>query len=80
MTRADYPSIGDIASQVIRDVQAEEQVKTAEQRILRGATDPINQSDTARDLTKLAAMCRQVSVDNPDVTYDDLNVFMEQCK
>ena len=80
MRRADYPSIGDIASQVLRDVHAEEQIKTAEQRVLRDATAPINQSEVARDLVKLAAQCRQVNVNDPDVTYGDLAAFMEHCK
>lgn len=70
-----YPSIKDIAAQVLRDVGAEEQVKTAEAQILRGALTPPPppRTELAAELHKLAAECRQQS---DDVTYGDLKEFL----
>jgi hypothetical protein len=69
-----YPSIKDIAADALREVAAEEQVKTAEQQVLRGALTPPPPPRTALsgELHKLAAECREQS---DDVTYADLEDF-----
>ena len=74
MPRAEYPSIKDIASQVLREVRAEDQVKTAEVQILRGAVTPAPpETDLAGNLRKLAHECRQQS---DDITLADLQEFL----
>lgn len=74
MPRTECPSIQDIASQVLRDVRAENQVKTAEIQILRGAVTPaLPETDLAGNLRKLAHECRQQS---DDITLADLQEFL----
>ena len=75
MPRMRYPSIKDIANEALRTVAAEDQVKTAEAQILRGALNPPPppRSELSAQLHKLAAECRQQS---DDVTYDDLQEFL----
>jgi nitrogenase subunit NifH len=73
-----YPSISDIASQVLREVRAEDQVKTAEVQILRGAVTPaLPETNTAAELRKLAQECRQQS---DDITLADLQEFMTNAR
>jgi nitrogenase subunit NifH len=74
MARMTYPSISDIATQVIREVRAEETVKTAEAQILQGAVTPAPpETDLAANLRKLAHECRQQS---DDITVEDLQEFL----
>lgn len=73
-----YPSIQEIANEVLREIDAEEQIKTAERQALRAASKPQIQSDLAKDLQKVAAMCRTAEVENPTVTWEDLKQFMAQ--
>jgi hypothetical protein len=74
MPRTNVPSIKDIASQVLREVRAEDQVKTAEVQILRGTLAPAPaETVLAGDLRKLAHECRQQS---DDITLADLQEFL----
>lgn len=73
-----YPSVSETAQQVLRDIEAEEQIKTAELQILRNVSSGVTVEE-ARDLVKLAQRCRQVNTDNPEISYDDLRNFMAQC-
>lgn len=75
MPRMRYPSIKDIAADALRDVAAEDQVKTAEAQILRGAITPSPppRSELSAELHKLASECREQS---DDVTYADLQEFL----
>lgn len=74
MPRTTYPSIKDITSQILRDVRAEHQVKTAETQILRGAVEPVlPETELALDLRKLAHECRQQT---DDITINDLQEFL----
>jgi nitrogenase subunit NifH len=78
MPKTNVPSIKDIASQVLREVRAEDQVKTAEVQILRGTFTPAPpETDLAKDLRKLAHECRQSS---DDVTFADLQEFLTHAK
>jgi nitrogenase subunit NifH len=78
MPRTTYPSIKDIASQVLRDVHAEHQVKTAETQILRGTVKPaLPETELAADLRKLAHECRQQS---DDITITDLQEFLSNAR
>lgn len=78
MPRMEYPSIRDIADEVIREVRAEEQVKTAEAQLLRGAEAPAPpETETAVELRKLAHECRQQS---DDITLADLQEFMTHAR
>lgn len=78
MTRIQYPSVSEAAQQILREIEAEEQIKTAEQLILRNAEQPVH-IEMAHDIIKLAEQCRCINVDNPVITYDDLYSFMRQC-
>ena len=74
MPRTECPSIHDIASQVLREVRAEDQVKIAEAQILRSAVTPAPpETDLAGNLRKLAHECRQQS---DDITLADLQEFL----
>ena len=74
MPRTECPSIHDIASQVLREVRAEDQVKIAEAQILRSAVTPAPpETDLAGTLRKLAHECRQQS---DDITLADLQEFL----
>ena len=74
MPRMEYPSISEIADQVVREVRAEDQVKTAEVQILRGTMTPaLPETDLGADLRKLAADCRTHS---EDITIEDLQEFL----
>jgi len=73
-----YPSIREIAEQVLREVDAEEQIKTAERHAVRDAAAPKVHSDLAKDLQKVAALCRSAADEDPVVTVDDLKQFMAQ--
>jgi len=75
--RTAYPSIRETAAQVLREVDAERLVKTAEHQLLQGALRP--RTDISDGLHKLAACLRDVDDDNPEVSYDDLHSFMAQC-
>jgi len=76
--RMRYPSISDTAQQVLREIEAEEQIKTAELHILRDATQGVV-AEEAQGLLKLAAQCRNIDIDNPEVSYEDLRNFMVRC-
>ena len=75
MARITYPSIRDIAADALREVAAEDQVKTAETQLLQGALLPAPPPRTALsvELHKLAAECRQQT---DDITYADLEDFL----
>lgn len=75
--RMKYPSISDAAGQILRDVAAEEQIKTAERQVLQGVLQPRVRTDVGRELMKLAAQCRAIT-ENPEVSYDDLRNFVAQ--
>ena len=77
MTHTRYPSVKDAAAEILREVQAERLIKTAERQVLRQVEAP--QSDIGEGLLKLATTMRNVDVDNPEVTYADLHDFMAQC-
>jgi nitrogenase subunit NifH len=78
MPRTNVPSIKDIASQVLREVRAEDQVKTAEVQILRGTITPAPaETELAKDLRKLAHECRQQS---DDITLADLQEFLTNAR
>jgi hypothetical protein len=76
MPRANIPSVSETAAQILREVEAEQTIKTAEQQILR---ETINgtQTEVAQDLNKLAHALRDVNVDDPEVTYGDLQNFIK---
>lgn len=76
--RMRYPSVSEAAQQVLREIEAEEQIKTAERQILRGASPGVA-TEEAQGLMKLAEELRQVDVDNPEVSYADLHNFMARC-
>ena len=78
MARTKYPSIRDIASQVLREVRADDQIKTAEAQILRDTITPAPPAtDLTSDLRKLAQDCRQQS---DEVTFADLQEFLSNAK
>lgn len=78
MSRVQMPSVSEAAAQILRDVEAEQRIKTAEVQILRGAsTRPLTSAD-AQQLMKLAETCRDINIDDPEVDYDDLRNFMAQ--
>ena len=61
MPRMKYPSISDIASQVLRDVAAEDRVKTAEAAVLHG-TDTVSEDlRTRRDIGDVDAELRKLA-------------------
>lgn len=72
-------SIKETAQQVLRDVEAENQIKTAEQQILRGVLQSKCSTDVGYDLTKIAAQLRHIDDQNPEVSYTDLMNFVGQC-
>lgn len=75
--RMKYPSVSEAASQILREVAAEEQIKTAERQVLRGTMQPRVRTDVGQELMKLAAQCRDMT-ENPEVSYDDLRNFVAQ--
>ena len=78
MPRMTYPSVKDVAGEILREVQAEQQIKTAEAQVLRGTLSPAPQeTDLSVDLRKLAHDCRQ---QNDDITFGDLQEFMTNAK
>lgn len=77
MARMRYPSVKDAAAEILREVQAERLIKTAEQRILQQAESP--RTEIGDGLVKLAAAIREIDIDNPEVSYADLHNFMAQC-
>jgi len=77
MSRTNYPSVKDAAAEILREVHAEQLIKTAERQALRDVDSP--RSDIGQGLTKLAAELRNIDTDNPEVTYGDLHNFMAQC-
>ncbi len=76
MAKIQYPSVSEAAAQILRDVEAEQTIKTAEQQILR-ETIHGPQTEVAQGLNKLASALRGVNVDDPEVTYGDLQDFMK---
>jgi hypothetical protein len=78
MPRVKYPSISAIAGDVLREVKAEEQIKTAEAQVLRGTLAPAcPETELSADLRKLASDCR---TQTGDITYADLQEFMTHAK
>lgn len=75
MARVQMPSVSEAAAQILREVEAEQRIKTAEVQILRGAQRPLTTND-AKLLMKLAETCRSIDTDNPEVDYEDLHNFM----
>ena len=69
-------TVSDLASEVLRHVEAEEMVKTAERQLLQAAMAPTT-SEVAGELLKLATACRN-SVDDSILTRDDINAFMKR--
>lgn len=76
--RTQYPSITEATQQILREVEAENRVKTAEQQILRQTLAPQVRTEEAHEIMKLAAACRDIDESNPDVSYGDLQTFMAQ--
>lgn len=77
MSRFKMDSVRETAAQILREVEAEGRIKTAEQQILRGTLHPRVSTDIGAQLTKLAADCRTMS-ENPEVSYEDLRNFVAQ--
>lgn len=73
-----YPPIADIAAQVIRDVQADRMIKTAETQVLRSTTRGVlPETELSANLRKLAHDCRQQS---DDITVADLQEFLNHAR
>lgn len=79
MARTALPSVKETAQQILREVAAENQIKTAEHQILRGVLQSKCATDLGYDLTKLAAQLRNIDEQNPEVSYADLENFIGQC-
>jgi hypothetical protein len=77
--RVRYPSVAEMAQQVLREVEADDRIKTAERQVLAGTLHPRVQTATAQGLVKLAEHCRKIDINNPEVTYNDLRAFMAAC-
>jgi len=77
--RVRYPSVAEAAQQVLREVEADSLIKTAERQVLEGTLHPRVQTEVAQGLLKLAEHCRKINIDNPEVTYNDLRAFMATC-
>jgi len=75
MPRMTYPSVKDAASQILREIEADERIKKAELNILRD-TQRNPKSDIAQGLMKIAEHCRNLKED-PEISYKDLQGFME---
>lgn len=75
--RMKYPSVSEAADQILREVAAEEQIKTAERQVLQGVLQPRVRTPIGHELMKLAEQCRGMS-ENPEVSYDDLRNFVAQ--
>jgi hypothetical protein len=76
MPRVKMPSVSEAAAQILREVEAEQRIKTAEVQLLHGVKNTQLTSEEARDLIKLANECRKINIEDPEVTYDDLHNFM----
>lgn len=76
MARVKMPSVSEAAAQILRDVEAEQRIKTAEVQLLHGVKNAQITSEEARDLIKLANECRKINIEDPEVTYDDLHNFV----
>lgn len=72
-----YPSIKEAVSQIMQEVLAEGQIKTAERQILKGALNPRFSTNIGHYFMKLGEQCRNLA-DNPEASYDDLRNFVEQ--
>lgn len=77
MARVQMPSVSEAAAQILREVEAEQRIKTAEVQILRGSQRPLT-TDDAKLLMKLAESCRDIDTNDPEVDYADLQHFMAQ--
>ena len=71
-----YPSVADIAADILREVDAERQVKCAEQQII-SAHEGLPATEVGHYMAKIAATLRGLP-DDPPVTVEDLANFMEQ--
>lgn len=78
MPREQLPSVQDIARQVLREVEAENRIKVAEQQILRGVLSPRTKTELGHDLMKLASACARID-EEPGVTTNDLLDFVARC-
>jgi len=76
MARVKMPSVSEAAAQILREVEAEQRIKTAEVQLLHGVKHAQLSSEEARELIKLADTCRQFNIEDPEVTYDDLHNFV----
>jgi hypothetical protein len=76
MAKIKYPSISEAAAQILREVEAEQTIKTAERQILRETLEG-PQTEVAQGLNKLASLLRNVNVDDPEVSYSDLANFIK---
>ena len=76
MPRVNYPSIKEIAAEVLREVEAEDQIKTAELKALQDALSPRVKTSFGQELVKLAEICRNLDDTNPVVTVDDITQFI----
>lgn len=77
MAKPVYPSVSEAAAQILREVEAEEQIKVAEQQILRDSVN-VPETDMAQALTKIAQELRSIDIDNPEVTTFDLHGFIQK--
>lgn len=77
MPRFQMDSVKETAAQILREVEAENRIKTAETQILRNYAQPRVNTDLGQELVKIAAQCRQFN-DDPEVSYDDLRNFVAQ--
>ena len=75
MASKHYPSINQITQQILREVKAEQQIKTAEQQMLQQALHPQVSTELGQQLTKLAQHLRHVP-EEPAISYADLQQFM----
>jgi hypothetical protein len=75
--KMEYPSIKETASQIMRDILAEERVKQAEQQMLQDVLSPRFKTDLGYTLIKLATQCRELA-NNTKISYNDLNNFIKQ--
>lgn len=72
-------TVSEVAQDVLRYVEAEELIKTAERTVFRGTLDPAMKSELAQEITKLATVCREVD-DRVSVTYNDLRQLLQQAR
>lgn len=79
MTRRNaHPSISSVAADILREVEAEDQVKIAETQLLRGTlAAQVPSTELGDELRKLATVCR---TQTDDVSYADLQEFLTNAR